>query len=202
MADDNTGTTDQTAKPAGTGGKDWEAEAEKWKALARKHEDQAKANHAELERLKAASDSTKSDMDKVMEKLAEMEKRAGDAERRALIADIAAEKGLTAKQAARLRGDTRDDLLADADELLESFKPAGKDGASGDAGKDGAGTAAAGGDGKASDSGGGDGGRMPPAGTASTATRPKERLTSGAVPAAAADKSPAEMAEAILKSDF
>lgn len=36
-------------------------------------------------------------------------------------AEIAAEKGLSAQQAARLNGSTRDELLADADELLTLF---------------------------------------------------------------------------------
>jgi hypothetical protein len=36
-------------------------------------------------------------------------------------AEVAAEKGLTAQQAARLRGATRDELVADADELLSLF---------------------------------------------------------------------------------
>jgi hypothetical protein len=39
-------------------------------------------------------------------------------------AEVAQEKGLTAKQAARLKGATRDDLLADADDLLASFPAA------------------------------------------------------------------------------
>lgn len=120
---DNQGTDDQ-GKPAGMGGKDWEAEAEKWKALARKHESESKSLRAELDKLKAASDSSKSDMDKVLEKLAAMEKRAAEAERRALITEVAAAKGLTAAQAKRLTGETREELEADADDLLAAFRPA------------------------------------------------------------------------------
>lgn len=194
MADENKGADDQGTKPAGTGGKDWEAEAEKWKALARKHEDQAKANKADLEKLQASSDSTKSDMDKVMEKLAAMEERAAKAERQALIAEVAATKKLSPKLARRLAGDTREELLADADELLEEFKAAGTV-SKNDNGKDDAGKDANAKD----DQGQGDGeGRksLPPSST--TAGRPKEKLTSGTVPDASGDADPAKLAEKIL----
>jgi hypothetical protein len=41
-------------------------------------------------------------------------------------AEVQAEKGLTAKQAARLVGSTKDELLADADELLATFGSSGQ----------------------------------------------------------------------------
>jgi len=49
------------------------------------------------------------------------EKRAADAEARALRLEVAAEKGLTLAQAKRLVGSTKEELEADAAELLESF---------------------------------------------------------------------------------
>lgn len=75
--------------------------------------------------LKEIEDRDKSDSEKLTEKLTAAEKRADDAEKRALRAEVAHEKGLTAAQAKRLSGDTRDDLEADADELLEVFQPTG-----------------------------------------------------------------------------
>lgn len=116
----NQGTGNQGGS-AGTGDTDRKAEADKWKQLARKHEDQAKANHAELQRLQQASDSSKSDMDKLRDEVAKLTKQAEESELKALKAEVAQEKGLTAKQARRLSGTTRAELEADADELIETF---------------------------------------------------------------------------------
>jgi len=125
MSDSNSG---QTAPDTG---RDWQAEAEKWKALARKHEEQAKANYEELQRLKAASDASKSEMDKLREQLAALEKRTAEAERKALLAEVAQAKGLTPAQARRLQGNTREELEADADDLLAAFGIARKQSESG-----------------------------------------------------------------------
>lgn len=120
--DDNQNSTPADDKSQGDG-TDWKAEAEKWKALARKHEQQARSNYDELQKLQADSDASKSDMDKVTEKLAALEKRAEEAESKALRAEIAQSKGLTAAQAKRLQGGTKEELEADADDLLEAFTP-------------------------------------------------------------------------------
>jgi hypothetical protein len=55
------------------------------------------------------------------ERIAAMEERTAKAELEALRLKVAADKGLSPKQAARLRGATRDELEADADELLADF---------------------------------------------------------------------------------
>jgi chromosome segregation ATPase len=107
-----------------------EADRDKWKELSKKHETRSKADLEELERLKKLQDSSKSESEKVAEKLTALEKRAEEADARALRAEVAAEKGLTAAQAKRLAGGTKEELEADADELLDSFKPTGKDGES------------------------------------------------------------------------
>jgi hypothetical protein len=52
------------------------------------------------------------------ERVAEIERQAKDSESRALRAEIANAKGLTPNQAKRLVGETREELEADADELL------------------------------------------------------------------------------------
>lgn len=121
---------------------DWEAEARKWKALARKHEGQAKENADAAKRLKDLEDADKSEIDKAKERAAEADRKAAAAERRALVAEIAAEKGLTMSIARRLVGDTREELEADADELVEAFGTKGKGDKSGKNGE---------GDGKKSD---------------------------------------------------
>jgi cell division septum initiation protein DivIVA len=84
----------------------------------------------ELEgKVKEFEDRDKSEGEKLTDKIAAAEKRAADAEARALRSEVAMSKGLTAGQAKRLAHDavTREDLEADADDILENF-PA-KDGA-------------------------------------------------------------------------
>lgn len=97
-----------------------QADADKWKTYARKHEREAKAA---LKRLKELEDADKTEVQKATDKLTDAEKRAESAELRALRLEVAASKGLTPGQAKRLVGTTQEDLEADADELLESFKP-------------------------------------------------------------------------------
>jgi hypothetical protein len=86
-----------------------------------------RAKAAERERdalvakLKEIEDAGKSDAEKTAERLAAAEKKAAESELRALRAEVAAEKGLTPAQAKRLVGSTRDELVADADELLSTF---------------------------------------------------------------------------------
>jgi hypothetical protein len=178
------------------------------------------ADYDDLKNKAGEADKNKSALDKLLEKVSGLEERASKAEQAALRADIAQAKGLTPGQAKRLVGATREELEADADELVSMFKPGGKsgDGTDGD-GKSGDGT---GGDGKAGegtsgDAGGGAGStssagdgkgseggetrrELPPSG------RPKEKLTAGAVPAAGTsatgDKTPAQLADEILAGGF
>jgi hypothetical protein len=117
---DETTTTDEAEQPD----KDWKAEADKWKALARKHEAQAKSNAAAAQRVKELEDADKTESQKAIDRAAAAEKRAADAEAKALRLEIAAEKGLTPSQAKRLMGANREELEADADELMSAFKPA------------------------------------------------------------------------------
>lgn len=76
-------------------------------------------------RLKEYEDREKTDGEKLTERIAQAEKRANDAEARALRLEVASAKGLSAKQAGRLVGTTTEELEADADELLSSFKSEG-----------------------------------------------------------------------------
>lgn len=89
------------------------------------------ARLAELEPLaqkaKALEDAKKSEAEKLTEKLTAAETRAAAAEQRALRLEVAAAKGLTEAQAKRLVGATKEELEADADDLLASFGSAPAD---------------------------------------------------------------------------
>lgn len=68
-------------------------------------------------------EATKSEQQKAADAIAQATKKAEAAEARALRLEVAAEHGLSPAQAKRLVGDTREELEADAEELLGSFKP-------------------------------------------------------------------------------
>lgn len=75
-------------------------------------------------KLKDLEDKDKSEGERAQSAAAAAEKRAEAAEARALRLEVATRKGLNAAQAKRLVGSTEEELEADADEILESFKPA------------------------------------------------------------------------------
>jgi hypothetical protein len=66
--------------------------------------------------------ASKTEQEKSAERAATAEKDAADAKRDASRLRIAVKKGLTETQAKRLVGDTEEELEADADELVASFK--------------------------------------------------------------------------------
>lgn len=80
--------------------------------------DELKAKAGELDKLK---ESSASEMDKLTEQVTKLTEGQAAAEARALRAEVATAKGLTAAQAKRLAGSTREELEADADEILEAF---------------------------------------------------------------------------------
>lgn len=86
------------------------------------------ADYGELKEKAAQFDQAveqgKTEAQKAVERAEAAEKRAAETESRALRLEIAAEKGLTPAQAKRLVGSTREELEADASELLDTFKPA------------------------------------------------------------------------------
>lgn len=95
----------------------------------RNRENQAlRARLKELEplaqRAQELDDAAKSDAQRATEALTAAEQRATAAEGELLRLQVAAEKGLTAAQAKRLVGKTRDELLADADDFLASLPQA------------------------------------------------------------------------------
>lgn len=72
-------------------------------------------------KVKEFEDADKTELEKATTAAEEARKRAEAAEANALRLEIASEKGLTPSQAKRLVGTTREELEADADELLETF---------------------------------------------------------------------------------
>lgn len=134
----------------------------------------AEARLRELEPLAAKAkeleDAKKSGEQKLADEIKALKDDLSKERRRALIAEVAREKGLTGVQARRLQGESREELEADADDLLESFggSKSNGNGGGGEKEKD-----------KEKDQGGGDadddGKRGDPG------RRPKEKLRSGAV---------------------
>lgn len=81
-----------------------------FKAKAAKYDQQVEASKSEQQKLAERAEAAEAERDEVTARMLRFE--------------VAAEKGLTPKQAARLQGATKEELLADADELLAEFKPA------------------------------------------------------------------------------
>lgn len=121
MADETENTESATEPPAtgelGDAGKKALDAERREKRAAEKRAADAEA------RLKEIEDREKTESTRAGERAEAAEKRAADAEARALRLEIASEKGLTPAQAKRLVGETREELEADATELLDTFKP-------------------------------------------------------------------------------
>lgn len=110
--------TPPPAKPAEPAPQDWQAEAEKWKELSRKNEAQAKSNADAAKKLAAIEDANKTETQKLSEERDSHRSRAEQAESIASKWEVGLEKGLTKSQAKRLVGSTREELEADADEMI------------------------------------------------------------------------------------
>lgn len=80
--------------------------------------DDYKAKAAELDKLQ---DAQKTAEQRLNDQLAGLQKENDELKAAQLRFEVAQAKGLTPKQAARLRGTTREELEADADDLLEDF---------------------------------------------------------------------------------
>jgi len=78
---------------------------------------------------KQLEEASQSDLEKLTARAEQAERERAEATDRALRLDVAFEKGLTPAQAKRLVGATREELEADADEILRDFpalKPDGR----------------------------------------------------------------------------
>jgi hypothetical protein len=89
-----------------------------WKAKSREWERKAKANAEAAAKLAQLEESQKTEAQKLADRVSAAERAAADNELKAIRSEIALEKGLTAGQAKRLMGTTRDELEADAAQLL------------------------------------------------------------------------------------
>lgn len=134
------------------------------------------ADYDELKQQAQAAAGSKSQLDKIQEQLTKAEERATKAEREAIKSSVAQELGLTPRQARKLEGGNREEMLADGREILEDFGIKKTDGTTNDG---------AAGEGGNAQAGSGDGGstgqpaeqepqRRAPRG------RPTESLKSGA----------------------
>lgn len=94
--------------------------------------DEARSKVTELEKALTDAQASKGDdeskkaIEGLQTKLAEATEKATKAEQQVLRLGVALDKGLTETQAKRLIGATREELEADADELMESFGGRGK----------------------------------------------------------------------------
>lgn len=138
MAETNDGATTAPTNPAANEphgnepqqepDKDWKAEYEKALAQSRKWEQRSKANADAAKKLAELEDSTKTDAERLAEaqkradeaeaKVAEFERRA---ERAAIVAEVAASKGVDAEWLGRMSGDTREEVEANADFISQKL---------------------------------------------------------------------------------
>lgn len=88
----------------------------------RRFEKEAKASRDAVRRLQEIEDADKTEGQKAAERAAKAEKDAADSVLRADRLEVALAKGLTAGQAKRLVGNTREELEKDADELVAELK--------------------------------------------------------------------------------
>jgi hypothetical protein len=105
----------------GTGDSDWKAEAEKWKGLSRKHEAQAKENLAAAQKLAAYEESQKSESQKAADRMAVLEREVSEAKTTALRYEVGVEKGVPTKLLRYLSGSTKEELEANAAQLIADF---------------------------------------------------------------------------------
>lgn len=123
MEDDTTSTADTTAPEAAPADEKSSDDPRITKANqeAANYRRQLREAQKELDQhRKAAQDKADADKSEA-EKRAAAEQRAAEAELKATRLEVAAEKGLTPAQAKRLVGTTREELEADADEILRDF---------------------------------------------------------------------------------
>jgi hypothetical protein len=83
------------------------------------------ADYDELKTKAATADGNKTQLDKMAEQLAAIGERATKAEATNLRNEVLAAKKVPAKLAGRIRGNTKEELEADADELIATWKEAG-----------------------------------------------------------------------------
>lgn len=123
---DTTAASETDAATTQTDTTDWKAEAEKWKALSRKNEDQAKANAEKAKQLDELEEANKTELEKWKSRAETAEAKNTEfetaKERATVRAEVAKAKGIPESA---LRGSTKEELEAHADELIGlGIKPA------------------------------------------------------------------------------
>lgn len=111
-ADANTSEAQRDAEPKPT------ETVEFWRAKAREQEKRAKANADAATKLKEIEDRDLSELEKAQRAAKEYGDELAALKARSLRNEVALAKGLPANLAARLQGNTEEELAADADELL------------------------------------------------------------------------------------
>jgi chromosome segregation ATPase len=103
-------------------------DADRAQAKIKKANDEARSLRARLKELEPLAqeaerlrESQKSEAERISEARQAAEARAAESEARALRLEVAFDKGLTPAQAKRLVGESREELEADADEILRDF---------------------------------------------------------------------------------
>lgn len=79
------------------------------------------ADYDELKTQAQAAAGSKSQLDKIQDELTKANERAAKAEREAIRSSVAQELELTPRQARKLEGNNREEMLADGREILEDF---------------------------------------------------------------------------------
>lgn len=104
--------------------RDWRAEYEKAVAQSRKWEDRAKANKAKADKADQMEEASRSDAEKLADAVARAERAEAKvkeyetrAERDAIVAEVADAKGIDRELLARMNGDDRESVEANADWL-------------------------------------------------------------------------------------
>lgn len=96
---------------------DWKKEARKWEARAKA----AKEDKELADKYREYLDSQKSETEKLAEKLAEYERKEQEANAKLIRLEIASEKGISPDVLSHLKGETREELEAAVDTLLNSL---------------------------------------------------------------------------------
>ena len=89
-----------------------------------KYRTEAKTNAEAARKLAEIEDANKSEQQRLMERAETAEKSRADLELKLMRVEVAVAKGLPSDLTARLKGTTKEELEADADELLTYVKPA------------------------------------------------------------------------------
>ena len=123
MADTTTEGT-ETAAPEASADTPPETPEVDWKAKAREWEKRAKANAKAAEQLASIEEAQKTEQQKLNERLEEAERLSAERATNLLRLSVAVAKGVPADLVDRLRGDSEEELSADADALLARLNAA------------------------------------------------------------------------------